>query len=42
MLEVIQNEDSDVFTVSELAPFGTTWIISVCQLNKRRNKFDRK
>jgi len=41
-LEAIQNEDSDMFTISGLAPFGTTQIISACQWNKSRNKRNRE
>lgn len=42
ILEVIQNEDSDMFPISGLAPFGTTRIISACQWNKSRNKCNRE
>lgn len=37
-LGVIQNKNCNIFIVSRLAPFGTTWIISVCRWNKSRNK----
>lgn len=40
ILEVIQNENCNIFIVSRLAPFGTTWITSACRWNKSRNKWN--